>query len=56
MKKSHACQSNLWQIIRTGVDIKLKCLNCNREIMLNRLDFEKKLKKVIGDTNEEEKI
>ena len=56
MKKSPACQSNLWQIIRTGVDIKLKCLNCNREIMLNRLDFEKKLKKVIGDTNEEEKI
>ena len=56
MKKSHACQSNLWQIIRTGVDIKLKCLNCNREIMLNRLDFEKKLKKEIGDTNEEEKI
>ena len=49
MKKPHACQSNLWQITRDGVDIKLKCLNCGREIMLDRLEFIKKLKKVIGE-------
>ena len=47
MKKVHACQSNLWKITRTGVDIKIKCLNCGREVMLDRLEFEKKLKKVI---------
>ena len=52
MKKPHACQTNLWQITRVGVDIKIKCLNCNREIMMDRLEFEKKLKKVIGDGNE----
>lgn len=52
MKKPHACQTNLWQITRTGVDIKIKCINCNREIMMDRLEFEKKLKKVIGDNNE----
>lgn len=49
MKKPHACQSNLWKITRVGVDIKLKCLNCGREIMLDRLEFEKKLKKVVSD-------
>ena len=43
MKKPHACQTNLWEIIRCGVDIKLKCVNCGREIMLDRLEFEKKL-------------
>lgn len=47
MKKSHPCGENLWKITRLGVDIKIKCTKCNREIMLSRLDFEKKLKKVV---------
>lgn len=49
MKKPHACGENKWQIIRGGVDIKIKCLNCGREVMLDRLEFERKLKKVLGD-------
>lgn len=53
MKKSHACQTNKWLITRMGVDIKIKCVNCNREIMMDRLEFEKKLKKVIGEQNEQ---
>ena len=52
MKKPHACKTNEWQITRTGVDIKLKCVNCGREIMMDRLEFEKKLKKVLGGQNE----
>jgi hypothetical protein len=42
MRKAHACQSNLWEITRVGVDIKIKCLICGREIMLDRLEFERK--------------
>ena len=49
MKKQHACGTNEWQIIRTGVDIKIKCVNCGREIMMDRLEFERKLKKVVED-------
>lgn len=49
MKKPHACQTNLWRITRVGVDIKLKCENCGREVMLDRLEFEKKLKKVVSE-------
>ncbi len=52
MKKPHACQTNKWQITRSGVDIKIKCVNCGREIMMDRLEFERKLKKVIGDQDE----
>ena len=51
MKKPHACGTNLWQIVRTGVDIKIKCINCGREVMLERLEFNKKLKKVLGDND-----
>ena len=47
MKKKHACQTNLWIITRNGADIKIKCKNCGREIMMDRLEFMKKLKKVI---------
>ena len=52
MRKPHACQTNKWAITRTGVDIKIKCIHCGREIMMDRLEFEKKLKKVEGDSNE----
>jgi len=49
MKKPHACGENKWIITRTGVDIKIKCMQCNRQIMMDRLEFNKKLKKVLGE-------
>ncbi|MBR1416698.1 MAG: DUF951 domain-containing protein [Bacilli bacterium] len=49
MKKNHACGANKWRITRVGADIKIKCENCNHEIMMDRLEFNKKIKKVIGD-------
>lgn len=52
MKKPHACKENKWQVTRMGVDIKIKCTKCNHEIMMDRLEFERKLKKVLGDKNE----
>ena len=47
MKKQHACGTNLWTITRNGADIKLKCNNCGREILMDRLEIKRKLKKVI---------
>ena len=49
MKKQHPCGTNKWEITRVGADIKIKCLACNREIMLSRMDFNKRIKKVIED-------
>ena len=49
MKKEHPCGTNLWEIVRLGVDIKIKCINCGRTIMIPRIEFNKKLKKVIKD-------
>ena len=48
MKKSHPCGENLWEITRVGADIKIKCKKCDRSIMLSRIDFNKKLKKVVS--------
>ena len=51
MKKQHACGTNEWKVTRVGVDVKIKCINCNREIMLDRLEFEKKLRRIINEEN-----
>ena len=47
MKKSHPCGSNEWEIIRIGADIKIKCTGCGRSIMLPRIEFNKKMKKIV---------
>ena len=49
MKKKHACGKNEWSITRMGIDIKLRCNNCGREIMMERLDFERKLRRIISE-------
>ena len=46
MKKAHPCGTNEWEITRVGVDIKIKCVHCGRSIMMDRMEFNKKLKKV----------
>lgn len=46
MKKPHACGGNLWEIVRVGADVKIKCLNCGRVVMLDRLAFLKRAKKL----------
>jgi hypothetical protein len=48
MKKPHACQTNQMEIIRMGMDIRIKCCGCGHSIMLPRNEFEKKIKKVIS--------
>nr|WP_232332125.1 DUF951 domain-containing protein [Staphylococcus felis] len=56
MKKQHACGTNRFKIIRMGADIRIKCENCQRSIMMPRSTFNKKLKKVLekGNINEKE--
>lgn len=53
MKKQHPCGSNEFEIIRLGADIKIKCVKCGHVIMLSRIDFNKKIKKVIKNEKEE---
>lgn len=45
MKKKHPCGSFEWQVLRTGTDIKLKCMGCGHEIMLARSVVEKNIKR-----------
>ena len=47
VKKPHPCGKNEWEIVRVGADIKIKCLECGRSIMMPRVEFNKKIKKII---------
>lgn len=47
MKKPHACGTNEWTVIRVGADIKIKCNQCGRIVMLDRADFVRMGKKVL---------
>ncbi len=55
MKKPHACGETRWIITRLGVDLKLKCLGCSHEIMMDRLEVYKKMKKKEAKKDEEDK-
>ena len=46
MKKKHPCGGYLWQVTRVGADIKMKCLTCERVVMLPRSEFERRLVRV----------
>ena len=35
LKKPHPCGSTQWEILRVGMDIKLRCRGCGHELMLH---------------------
>ena len=47
VKKPHPCDANLFDVLRVGMDFKIRCTGCGREVMLPRAKIEKNIKKVI---------
>jgi hypothetical protein len=48
LKKQHPCGENKWEIMRTGIDFRIKCLGCQRQVWLPRRELERKIKKIIS--------
>lgn len=46
LKKKHVCGSYDWIILRTGIELKLRCAQCGREIMILKIDLDKKVKSI----------
>ena len=47
LKKEHPCGSRLWEVLRVGMDIKMKCLGCGHEVMQPRRKTEKMIKRIV---------
>ena len=48
MKKVHPCGSREWQVVRLGADIGIRCLKCQRRLLLERPVFQRRLKVLIS--------
>jgi len=48
MKKQHPCGSREWELLRVGMDLKMKCMGCGHQVMLARSQVEKNIRQVIS--------
>ena len=46
LKKPHPCGNKLFKVIRVGSDVRIVCLECGRDMTLDRIKFEKSVKKL----------
>jgi hypothetical protein len=48
LRKQHPCGGYDWRVVRLGADIGLRCLTCNRRVLLPRSDVERRLKTIVS--------
>jgi hypothetical protein len=48
LRKAHPCGSYEWEVVRVGADIGLKCLKCQRRVLLARSTFERRVKEFVS--------
>lgn len=52
MKKKHPCGCDRFTVLRIGADFRIKCLECGREVMLERVKVEKNIRKLSREVAE----
>jgi hypothetical protein len=48
LRKKHPCGGDEWQVVKLGVDIRIKCLKCQRLVLLERGTLERRIKTLIS--------
>lgn len=46
MKKPHPCGSKEWEVLRVGIDFRIRCCGCDHQIMVPRKLVEKNTKSI----------
>jgi len=52
MKKPHPCGSSEFLVLRVGMDFRVRCAGCGREVMLPRAKIERNIKKIIREAEQ----
>jgi hypothetical protein len=47
LRKKHPCGGETWRIVRLGADIGLRCLTCDRRVLVSRADVERDIKRFV---------
>jgi len=45
-KKNHPCGSHDFEVMRVGMDFRIRCTGCEKQIWIERRNLEKRIKKV----------
>jgi len=48
MRKPHACGANQWTVVRTGIDIRIRCNQCGRTVLMPRTQFVKAARRLLS--------
>ena len=46
LKKQHPCGGKEFEILRAGMDFRIRCLNCDAQIWIPRVKLEKRIKRI----------
>ncbi len=49
MKKPHPCGGYEFDVLRSGMDFRIKCKTCGHEVMVPRHKCERNIKKIIRE-------
>lgn len=49
MKKQHPCGSSEWEILRVGMDFRMRCTGCGHQVMMPRKQAEKYIRQIVND-------
>ena len=47
LRKAHPCGGSEWEVVRLGADIRIRCLKCDRRVMLSRSELAKRTKSAV---------
>jgi len=48
LRKKHPCGNDEWEVVTVGADIRIRCLKCQRYVLLERGIFERRVKAFIS--------
>ncbi|HEX5417672.1 MAG TPA: DUF951 domain-containing protein [Chloroflexota bacterium] len=48
LRKPHPCGGHEWRVVRLGADIGLRCLTCERRVLLPRSELERRMKSFVS--------
>lgn len=47
MKKKHPCGGDVFAVLRSGMDIRVRCETCGREVLVPRSKLERNIRSVL---------
>ena len=52
LKKPHPCGSLEWEVLRTGIDFRIRCAGCGHEVMHPHEKLKKRVRRILRGKEE----